>query len=244
MEAGLFFYIRGEASWTSAGQDRVCLSVDKNYFALLLAPSWITFMLLHYVCLKGTAWKIIQFVSLLPLRTSSTMIKNIYLPWVEVGSGRSQRKQRESSRYYSDVGMQNKYCSKTTDWKARVLWERQGFHNSFLSSVSTSWARPSWFRGFSGDGETSSGVQDTGYFCPEARGRRAVPSWFTPPGILWVNSLRSPLRSLGSPGPTSWSPLGSLLIRTWFYGIGSQPYGLTFRGGRHNSVSNNHYLVL
>ena len=42
-----------------------------------------------------------HFVSLLPLRTSSLMIKNIHLPWVGmgmgVGLGMSQRKRRKKA---------------------------------------------------------------------------------------------------------------------------------------------------
>ena len=77
------------------------LSIDNNYFARLLAPDWTTFILLHDVCLKDIIWKIIHFVSLLPLRTSSLMIKNIHLPWVGmgmgVGLGMSQRKRRKKA---------------------------------------------------------------------------------------------------------------------------------------------------
>ena len=54
------------------------------------------------------------------------MIKNIRLPWVGMGVGlrTSQRKQGEGSRYCSHCGVQNDTCSKTKDWRARVLGER------------------------------------------------------------------------------------------------------------------------
>ena len=47
MEGWLFTADR-EVPWDSAGWDRVCLTLDKNYFVLPGAPGRVRLMLLHY----------------------------------------------------------------------------------------------------------------------------------------------------------------------------------------------------